>query len=124
MPSLETKDRRQAALLFARTGSDDYGEPTVAEPIEIRVRWNTKRTEVQDANGSTIALDAVVVVDRVISIGSRMWLGEEADWYGTGSGTDESQDQEMHVVRTYDEVKDVKARHTRRTVGLSKFRDV
>jgi hypothetical protein len=120
MPTIEAFDRYQTAVLWVKTGVDRYGAPVVSEPIEVRVRWNTKRTEGTDALGNPIALDAQVVVDRVIPVDSQMWLGSLSHWYGTGSA---GQDDEVMFVRTFDRVLDVKGRVARMQVGLSRFRD-
>jgi hypothetical protein len=120
MPSIEQSDRYQTAVLWVKTGVDRYGASVVADPVEIRVRWNVRRTEGTDALGNPIALDAQVVVDRVISIDSQMWLGSLAHWYGTGSA---GQDDEVMFVRTFDRVLDVKGRVARMQVGLSRFKD-
>jgi len=49
-----------------------------------------------------------------------MWLGELADWYGSGSGTND--DEVMWVVRQIN-VPDIKNRVARREVWLSKAQD-
>lgn len=118
---LETMDRTQKAVLWAKsTTVDDYGQPTVSSPVEITVRWNTQQADALDSQGRPITLDASVVVDREIEIGSQMWEGELADWLGTGSG---GTDSEVMEVVTYSEAKDLKGRYTRREVGLKRFRD-
>jgi hypothetical protein len=120
MPTIEASDRLQTAVLWVKTGVDRYGAPVVASPVEIRVRWNTRRSQGLDALGNPVALDAQAVVDRVISIDSQMWLGTLSHWYGTGSA---GQDDEVMFVRTFDRVLDVKGRVARMQVGLSRFKD-
>lgn len=120
MPAFETMDLEQVAVLWGKSGTDDYGQPTTATAIEIPVRWLTKRDEVVDAQGNTIALDATVVVERQIAVGSLMALGNLSYWVGTGSAGDES---EVMEVVTYEETPDLKGREIRRSVGLKRFRD-
>lgn len=115
MPPLEKMDRHQTAVLWPSIGFDEYGQPDVGDPIQIIVRWNTRRMETVDAKGNTIALDALVIVDRQIAIGSDMWLGALADWYGTGSA---GNDDEVMQVKTYEETLDIKGRSARHIVGL------
>ena len=119
MPPQEESHRLQKAVLWAKAGTDDYGQHTVGDPVEIDVRWNARRRETADPKGNPLVLDADAVVDRVIAVGSRMWLGELADWLGTGSGAD---DEEIMEVMTYSETPDVKNRFSTRTVGLAHFR--
>lgn len=120
MPSLERRHRYQAAVLWAKSGDDVNAEPTFSAAIEIRVRWVKGRVETVNAQGNTISLDAQVVVDREIKVGSKMWLGPLADWYGTGSA---GPDTEVLWVVNYHETPDVKARFAERSVDLSRFRD-
>jgi hypothetical protein len=120
MPPIETSDRHQTAVLWASSGRDAYGDPTVATPTELSVRWQLKRGETIGPEGTVVALDGVVVVDRRVAIGSQMWLGTLEDWYGTGSAGDDS---EVYEVMTYNETPDIKDRYVRRTVGLKKYRD-
>lgn len=122
MPAPEQTNRYQKAVLWMASGTDDYGQPKTVAPVEIRVRWITKRTQVNDPQGNAVSLDATAVVDRKISPGSVMWLGEYADFLGTGSGS-ASDDTELHEVKTYDETPDLKGRLVYRTVGLARYRD-
>lgn len=120
MPAIETAYRRQKAVLWPWSGYDSYAEPLRGEPVEIDVRWLNKSREVPGPQGSPITVDATAVVDREIVVGSLMWLGELADWYGTGSAGD---DTALMEVVAYGEVPDLKGRDIRRTVGLVYFRD-
>lgn len=120
MPSQESSHRFQYAVLWPKTGHSQDGEAVVGEPEEITVRWNNKLRVSKDAQGNPVAVDAVVHVNQEIAVGSSMWLGELEDWYGTGSGGDDSAVME---VLTYNDTKDLKARNTRMTVGLVFYRD-
>ena len=98
----------------------------MAAPIELTptngtgVRWEAGRNIRFDSQGNPVAVDAVVVVNTDIPMGSQMWLGELADWYGSGSGTND--DEVMWVVRQIN-VPDIKNRVARREVWLSKAQD-
>lgn len=120
MPPLETDDLDHKAVLWALAGYDRYGRPKVGAPEEVDVRWTWRRSEALDPQGNTVSLDADVAVDRKIKPGSKMWKGELADWYGTGSAGDDS---ELMEVVTYAEADDLKARETRRQVGLKRYQD-
>src|SRR5438105_1409755 len=101
--------------------NDAYGQPTLGPPIELSVRWNDKQTEMLDAKGNTIAVDATVVVDRFIPVGSAMWLGRLTDLPGP-VGEPEPERGAMWV-RSYNATSDLKGRATFYTVGLVRSRD-
>jgi hypothetical protein len=116
MPPLGRRRLKQRAVLWPKTGVDPYGQPSVQDdPIEIDVRWETKRTETVDRNGGTVALDARAAVPIQVADGSKMWLGRLSEF-------DAAADNEVMEVVTYEEVPDVKGRDVRRVVGLRKFR--
>ncbi len=112
MPVMETDNLTQKAVLWAANGFDDYGEFRVDAPIEISVRWEDSRGDTVDANGNTVAYDAAVVVDRAITVGSVMWLGQLKDLTDTVT--------KLRVV-TYESVPDVKGRNFWRQVLLSRL---
>lgn len=120
MPAPEVSFLRQKAVLLPATGTDDYGRKSVGTAVEIDCRWINKRSEVLAPNGQTIAVDATVIVKREIPIGSVLWLGRLADWAGTGFGED---DGTLMESVSYNETPDLKARVTRRTVGLIRRAD-
>ena len=78
MPPLETCRLHQKAVLWAFAGYDNYGDVTVSAAVEVDVRWETVNRESLDAQGNSISIDSVVVVDRVVAVGSIVWLGEVA----------------------------------------------
>jgi hypothetical protein len=122
MPQPELANRTQRAVLWPMLGYDAYGQATVGPPVEILVRWDTKRRETLDREGNSIALDATAVVDRRIDIGSRMWLGPISEWLGTGSLEEDTHSGVMEV-RSYSETPDIKGRFTFRVVGLMRLHD-
>jgi hypothetical protein len=120
MPAPERRGRYQKAVLWEKTGRDRYNEPTTAAPVEISVRWENRASQQLDPQGNTIRVDATVIVNQDIAIGSVMWEGELLDFIGTGSdGTDT---QTMEVV-TNNVIPDLKNRARLRTVGLVFYRD-
>jgi hypothetical protein len=118
-PPLETADLDRTAVYLAFTGQGRY-EPTFAAAVEIPVRWVTGRTEARGPDGGTVSLDAAIATDRTLAIGSKVWLGELADWTGTGSN---DEDAEIHRVATDRTAKDIKGVQTRYEFGLQKWRD-
>ena len=130
MPPPSRKCLVQTALLWeVATGNqktDAYGEIQVQAPVEIPVRWETHQTESVSfqAQGATVAFEAVVLVDREIAVGSLLWLGSFSDWYGTGTGGDaDGLNGELHQVNAYSEVPNVKGRDPRRIVKLIRYKD-
>lgn len=124
MPPLETMDLKQRAVVWPLVGTDRYGEPTVSDtPREVPVRWTWTRREMTDPQGNTIVVDAQAVVNEDIKVGSLMWLSTLDDLpAGTGWSLSEFDEELMRVVTT-SKGTDLKNRFTRRTLGLSRFRD-
>lgn len=124
MPPLEEVDCWQTAVLRpASGGSDTQGVPILGNYIELAppngVRWLNKQAYVVDPFGQLILVDATAVVCQEIPVHSEMWLGTLADWLGTGSA--DTLDQSLMVVKSYDEVPDLGLRFYRRTVGLMRL---
>ena len=128
MPSMETSYRRQKALLWAANGFDLNGLPARATVyVELDVRWNNNRTKSMDNLGNVIALDALVVVDRDVAVGSVMWEGSAHDLAealpGTGSSTADVPTSGLFEVKTFKKTNDIKGRAIRRTCGLQRIGD-
>lgn len=120
MPELETMDRNQKAVLWLKTGVDSYSQPLVAEtPIELDVRWNHRGSVMTGPTGEPVAVNAVVIVDRDIPLGSSMWLGTLADLSGTGSTPEEDVMEVVAQSKTYS----LCGKYIRRTVGLVRASD-
>lgn len=112
---------RQKAVLWSRDGTDRYGQPKVeAEPVEVKVRWTETHQQARDSQGNPVTINAQVVANREITVGSLMWKGELEAWYGTGSGGGE--DTERMEVVSFDDTKDLKNRSETRTYNLSYYR--
>lgn len=120
MPSIETSDRYNVAVLWPLIGFAEDGQPVVGPPGEIRVRWENVRKEMTDPKGNVVIVEAVVVVNRSIEIGSQMWEGPLDSWMGTGSVGD---DTRVMTVATQGNIPDVKSRARRRVVGLTRLKD-
>jgi len=119
MPTLETGDLDQKAVYWPYDSLDTYARKKVsATYVELDVRWLEGQVEVTDTNGDTITVDALVVVDREIAIGSVMWKGEEADLPDPLTGL-----TDIKEVVNYKETPDVKGIETRRVCHLMKYGD-
>ena len=104
-----------AVLQEAGAVADAAGEPIHSDPIEIRCRWNDHRRQVLDRDRTPIAIDATVVIDRVIKEGSLMWKGTLVDFMGT-----DSDDPELSMMKVLvaDDTKSIHGIYTRNTVHL------
>ena len=123
MPPLESTDLWQTAVLWSKVDYDEYGQPSLGDPVNISVRWVYEQSVVQDRQGNNISLDATVLVAQDIPLGSKMWLGNVTDWQqqtGTTSPIVTGDNQIMEV-KTISKVKDIKGRFIRRTVGLMRY---
>lgn len=120
MSAIETRDLLQKIVLWPFVSYDSYGGFIVGPAHELSARWSRNRRETIDAQGTKIALDATVVVAQKIIVGSLVWLGELADWLGTGSAGDDS---ELMQVATYSETPDLRNKFIRREIGLVRYKD-
>jgi hypothetical protein len=122
---IEEDDCWDTAVLWpATTVYDDQGQPVRSTPVELAwpngCRWVPSTRQVMDAKGNLINLDATVVVLQDIPVNSLMWLGELADWYGTGSG---ASDDGLMVVKSFNKTSSQDGRFERRTVSLMRFKN-
>jgi len=115
MPQIETDLLNQKAVLWAFSGYDASGEPTVSAAVEVNVRWNDGRSGGSDPLLQSINVDATAVVDREVAVGSVMWLGTLAAY-----NSEDPAPTIMQVVG-YKATPDVKGRNYRRTVTLVKL---
>lgn len=114
MPRIEVSYLTQKAVLWPYESVDMFNLPVRGTPVEISVRWEYAKAQKDQDEGTTARL----VVDREIATRSLMWLGELADFYGTGSG---AADVEIKEVEEYSEIPDIKGRVYYRTVKLRRF---
>lgn len=73
--SLITRMRRQVAVYFAKTGDDEYGKPTWAQPVEIMCRWEDVQKEFIKPDGTRALSQSVVYPSVVPKPGDVLVLG-------------------------------------------------
>lgn len=115
MPSVETFDCVDYAVLWEAIDYDNYAIVKVAEPIEIRVRWVDTETDGQDAEGNKITLSANVSAKQYIPMNSVLWHGRLANV--TDPPTN------LVQVKTCKATPDVKGRANRFEFTCTKFKD-
>ncbi len=67
--------RTTTAFLWMQSGYNSYGEEVLAAMVEIKVRLRKGLSETLDSQGNKIASDLALNVDREITIGSIIWIG-------------------------------------------------
>lgn len=123
MPDYQTAHRLQYAVLWEFVRADSHGEPVVAAPVELEVRWVAKRREMIGPEGTPVAVDATAVVNRDVVVGSIMWLGKKVDLpAGTSSFGGELDAETLMQVVAMNRTSDIKQRAVRRTAALVRFR--
>lgn len=70
---------KQVAVYWAPSGTDRYGKPTWATPIEIKVRWEDVQDQFQDAKGQRNFQGAVAYTDRDVAFKGVLFLGYLVD---------------------------------------------
>jgi hypothetical protein len=68
-PPIEVCDLIGRAVVWPWLGIQQNNEILVGEPVEVPVRWTWGRTSMVNAEGTRVAVDAKVVVDRPIPRG-------------------------------------------------------
>lgn len=119
MPPVEEMDRNDEAVLWPLVGYSRRVEPVLGVPRQIYVRWVGKQSRTLTPTGNTIALDATVVVDEDIPMGSILWKGAIEDLIGTGSFT--SPTDSLFQVKAVNSTDDLRGRFARRSCGLMRF---
>lgn len=117
-PPLEVCDLVHTAVLWEWLGVGANNEGVFAEPVQLDVRWTWGRGSTVNSEGTRVAVDARVVLDREVTEDSLMWEGLLVDLSGTGS-TGPQEGDGMRVA-SYSEGRDFKGdpRNVRREVGL------
>jgi hypothetical protein len=106
----------QAAVWWRRTGTGPDGEPLIGPPAEIDVRWRGMLSEVPDARGQILGLDATALAWADVNPGDLLWKGRLADWNEAAHG------QELMLVTSFADTMPLRNGRVRRTLGMKRFR--
>ena len=79
MPPQETDFRTTKVIYWAKSGDDDYGEPTVSTGIELEVRIEEGNAEILDPGGNSIGTDLSLILKQDVLVNSIIWIGTEDD---------------------------------------------
>lgn len=113
MPSIGQNNLREPAVYWELTGYDGNGRPTLADPIQIRSRWEKNRDRSQDPDKGPITETYTVYVDRKIVNDSKLWQGCLENL------PPNLVMQTVTQARNYDEIPNLKGRDPQRTVIVS-----
>lgn len=122
MPAQETAFRNDKVVYWENVSSPDrYGQPRVSLPVQLNVRWDDKKTLGRDAKGNDVQLDATMIANRNLVVGSIVLHETLSYFVGTGSDSDEN--PEYYEVLTMDATPDLKNRFSAYVVGLGRYRN-
>lgn len=65
----------QTAQWYQKTGTNAYGEPEFAAPVQIKVRWEGKRRLVRNAQGEEVVSEARVFCLKAVATGDKLEYG-------------------------------------------------
>lgn len=71
--------RHTKAVFWEASGYNNLGEPTVESPVEMDVRIERELEDVLDTRGNRISTSHQLFVDRDVTIGSLIWIGEKCN---------------------------------------------
>jgi len=74
--SIIVRMRKQHAVWWKRLTADRFGNFSFDGPVEISCRWDDTNENFIDARGEELTSHALVYVDRPMSPGDRLMIGE------------------------------------------------
>lgn len=121
MPAFEYLDNVEDAVLWRKTGADEYNVSTFSAAEDIKCAWVNKRREITDARGNVVATDVQLGTCETLAVGDVLWRGCVDDIAGTGS--DPAPEGGLMTVVVVNDCKDLKGRITGREYSLMRFVD-
>lgn len=120
MPHQEHAFRRDHVLYWEKSGVDRYGQASVpSTPLEIRVRFDDKKTALLTDKENSSKIDVVIVAKRAMRLQSIVLHSTLAEYMGTGSGLTSNNFLEVVSV---DITPDIKNRASAYVIGLSWYK--
>lgn len=71
--------RREKAVWWQWTGTDEFGEDSFATPVEIECRWEKDIVQLVDYQGKSLTSKDTIYVDRLMNTNDRLFQGELSD---------------------------------------------
>lgn len=121
MPNVTTANRYQDAVVWPLKAYDGNGGPILDVAVPCRVRWKWGYSEMLDAKGNTVVVDALVAVNLDVPVDSVIWKGSINDLTGT-AGPNLQTVEGLCQVKGFKHTSDTRGRFKRRTVGVVRFR--
>lgn len=115
MPPFETADRRQKVVVWVKSGVDSYGQDTITAAVEKTVRLVKGFSDSFEQEGRTITVNAQLVTNEDLALGSQVWEGTLTDLPETPT--------DLWTIVRRSITPDLKARFTRYTFDLSRHSD-
>lgn len=116
MPAMESQDRNQDTVYWAFSAYDDNGEPKVIAAVDISTRWEQVLQESIGEDGTPIATDGTIFVDRDMAIHGILRLGTIATLPSPVTGG-------LMEVVGFDKIPDTKGRNYQRTATVRKWKN-
>ncbi len=112
---INSRLRKQDAVVWKFAGSDNEGQVTVSSPIGMKVRIEEITRETLDSKGNTVTTFMSINVSSDVPVGSLVWLGKKSALPTTVTGI-------LQVIDR-DNIPDIKGRNFDRWVGVQRFGD-
>lgn len=119
--SIISRMRKQTAVywpLDIESGGDkfdDYGQPVLSDPIEIKCRWEDVSEEFIGSDGTRQISNAKVYVDRDVDVGGVLMLGTLLD---VSSADNPKGNIGAFEIRKFEKIPNLKATEFLRTAYL------
>lgn len=114
--SLITRMRKQAAVYWAPSGLDRFGQPSFAAPVELTVRWEDRVGEFRDPQGELVSYTTIVYVGQDVLLGGRFLLGDMTSAISASEPSDNVGAQE---IKAFSKVPNIRATEFLRQAYLS-----
>lgn len=101
------KMRKQQAVYWAPLGTDSFGRPTYAAPVQLRVRWEESNRQFVSAGGTTEVSRAIVYTGEDVKIKGLLKFGTLSDLVSS----DPRANKDVHEIRSFNKVPTIKADH-------------
>lgn len=103
MAAFWLKFYKQTAVYYAQNGTDSFGRPKFAAPVEFRCRWQQEHKLFLDGEGQQAVSDAKVMIEDAVKEGGFLFEGVLAD-----APADPLAGPDCYEIRKYERIPDLK----------------